>query len=179
MDNMQRLHECKDSRDDHYQNRRVRRRTRLESEEFTASSGELPDEDEDDLEEEILDHLSTLDNKTSQKNDVLQQERDAVLRAVTRSGLLGQSTGDVHVRPPAETRPVFTDSSEADWRRTYDERRSGWKKTLKSCTVSVAALPLSACRMLSGNRCTCTLSVECGEWGRNTVGRAVCTRWCV
>ncbi len=39
MENMQRLHECKDSRDDHYQNRRLRRRTRLQSDEFTASLG--------------------------------------------------------------------------------------------------------------------------------------------
>ncbi len=50
--------------------------------------GDLPDDDENDIEEGILDHLHTLDDKTSQKKTALQEEREAVLRALLRSGFV-------------------------------------------------------------------------------------------
>ncbi len=107
----------------------------MESDEFTTSSGELPDEDQNDIEEDVLDHLHTLDNKTSQKKKALQEEREAVLRALSHSGLAAPLAFQQNSRVGNNVRgldvemcPVISDGCEADWCRTYEKEEVGGRK---------------------------------------------------
>lgn len=89
MYDMQRLHECRDNRDAHYQDRRFRSRTvRMKSDEIFVRNGVFENADAD-LEEEMLEHVSELRSKTPkrQRGFKLSEEQDAVLRELSLSCL--------------------------------------------------------------------------------------------
>lgn len=143
MENMQRLHECRDSRDDHYANRRLRNwGSNSISEEFIASTipGDLPYDDvEDGLPEQeaLLDQVD--DAMKSQSKRDINEERDAAdaVAAGLEAGLFTESSDDTLRASCAELlndtqRVILLNNPEQIWRKDYRKRTQDAKKKLIS-----------------------------------------------
>ena len=134
MDNMQILHECKDSRDDHFTQRRVRNRDRqnqvsdsvIQTTETTDNNG-LTENDNDS----ILEHLLAIDNCHSASTE---KSREDVVSCVTyaeESGLFSSLSTSPHENPNNENLEEVNDdalSYEDIWKAEYDTRRLQWKQ---------------------------------------------------
>lgn len=142
MDNMQLLHECKDSRDDHFAQRRSRRRTKGTriSVELSHDSASRSLEDDffgESIESDILEHITDIE---ASRSDLTTLQSESALAAVSHavSGNLFDETPapDLHhwalesiqdsvVQAVSQT---DDDGLEAEWRHAYDQRRDEMKK---------------------------------------------------
>ena len=132
MDNMQLLHECKDSRDDHYLNRRSRVALAPEFTREIAGDGELAAEN---LDVDLIAHLESIERTSSQ---FISEQKGDVLRclgAAREAGLFRVgpvSRGDLLDRVNSGCKSeLVTDQNahfEADWKEAYTKRRESWKK---------------------------------------------------
>jgi hypothetical protein len=135
IDNMQIMHECKDSRDDHFIQRQNQRRL------ATYSGQHLNKKISDDfnLQEDehiLLDHLESIQMCTSLKNLRFQEATaDAVCHA-ENSGMftIKDNNGHTNISTDNETNAINIDSinysetcAEDIWRSAYDDRRDAWK----------------------------------------------------
>lgn len=143
MENMQRLHECRDSRDDDYANRRLRNRgSNSISEEFVASTvadGLTYDDVDDSLPEHEVQMEQVDDAMKSQSKRDANEERDAAaaVAAGLEAGLFKESTEEALCTSSADLlndaqRILLLNSPEQIWRKDYRKRSQDAKKKLIS-----------------------------------------------
>ena len=133
IDNMQVLHECRDSRDDHMQTR-TRQRNKSGYRRAFGDGQEAGNEIEEIDMNEVLEHLSELDRMSSKKTDALNREAQQCLAGLERAGWYatdGSSAagGD----SPSESGLNLPDDGvvEDEWRHTYETRKAAWKVEAK------------------------------------------------
>jgi hypothetical protein len=131
INNMQLLHECKDSRDAHFANRRIRRRAgiTLELQRGSRDSNDFGEE----TDETLMDHLDAIERSRSIRADGSRADVLTALECATRCQLIGGRT--------APTAPVATVPSthtfvserhpelEALWVKTYEARKQEWRQS--------------------------------------------------
>jgi hypothetical protein len=156
IDNMQILHECKDSRDDHFIGRRSRARYRSTRIPHDIVGDREVEDDFGGEEEEslLLDHFEAMENARSQR---ISKGRDTALKCLqhAESGGLFQM-----IRPQTNTdledtsveiiKDSNSDSLEDVWRKTYENRRDQWKK--KSSCQGISPMSLSEGSVLGESR---------------------------
>lgn len=137
MDNMQILHECRDSRDDHFADRRNRGRSRAGriSQEYMSRSGVADDFGYGD-EEDVLEHLQSIANVHSGRKAESRYHVLKCLKHVQKSGMYGQSIAASNAEIDSNTfseditnQPTFLEDV---WQKAYDDRRDQWKKKSSS-----------------------------------------------
>jgi hypothetical protein len=138
MNNMQILHECRDSRDDHFTERRNRNRNRanqLPGE--NTRQCQLADDDfstEGDSEELILEHLMSISNSCSTLTSKSQQDVTTCLTYANDAGLFSSSESkEVNDYSDEDTEHVSQEQLpiEQIWKAEYEERRLNCRK--KAC----------------------------------------------
>lgn len=136
MDNMQILHECRDSRDDHFAERRNSGRNRSNRVSVDLLGENTADDEFDGLDHNalILNHFEAIDNAHSQR---MSNSKDAVrqcLHSADKTGLhqtarqQNPSTGlnNTLFELGPDTKAT---SLEETWRKAYDDRRDRWKRS--------------------------------------------------
>ncbi|KAJ3009702.1 hypothetical protein NUW54_g2705 [Trametes sanguinea] len=139
LENMQLVHECKDSRDDHMRDREKRRHLRQKKGRSDgAEERQYADEDElgiDCSQEEILTHLQSVDaSRSDQQMQLHARVLDCIATAEQYQLFRHQGNQiDVHTQL-AETNvdelPASSSRLETAWRMEYDNRRTQWKEQL-------------------------------------------------
>lgn len=137
MDNMQILHECRDSRDDHFTGRRIRPKNRcnrvpqnMDNREYEDDGIYAEEEDERGL---VLRHIEEVERiRTMQELRQSEAVRQCIESAES-AGLYRQKSTDVGcvVEDESLTEIVINGEGcqmEEVWRRTYEERRSESKR---------------------------------------------------
>ena len=131
IDNMQVLHECRDSRNDHMQTR-VRERAkpnRRSRDEDSAPSNELEDLDMT----EVLEHLEDIDRMSSRRIEEASKETQECLDRLENAGFFRttdhreNSCGENDITGATVSTPKEDNLLEDEWRDTYDKRKSAWK----------------------------------------------------
>ena len=137
IDNMQILHECRDSRDDHMQ-------TRARGREKAGYGRAIDDnwQGENEIEDidmgEVLEHLSEIDRMSSKRTDAMNRETEQCIGELERAGwydgtqlsaLDGDhpTTAGIHV-PDDET-------VEDEWKDAYEKRKASWRVEARECEV--------------------------------------------
>lgn len=161
MDNMQVLHECKDSRDDHFQQRREKRVQGLRSlaAEYTAQrdGGDGEEEEEEDNQESMLDHLTRIAAMRSNRHNAQVADADRVLRALSNAGFFTSLSSSLSSSSPSSLQDASSGGGEEDvqsdytkqgesvttvlsvnskvaqreWKKAYEERRRNWKHSAR------------------------------------------------
>lgn len=135
IENMQLLHECKDSRDDHYANRRHRRSGMNISQELRGGDRIAIDDSVDEFfcDGDVLAHLDEISASHS-VNDAHTQEniKDCLLHA-QRNGVFGgrqteESGPTTQYNGEEELSSSYDGCMENMWRQAYDQRRDDSKK---------------------------------------------------
>ena len=128
MDNMQVLHECRDSRDDHMQTRaRVRDGSGSGREPYENQQGENEIEDVDMT--EVLEHLSEIDRMSSRKIEARNDEAERCLGELERAGWYDVAER-TRVGGDGDMRGIVLpegDSLEDEWKDIYEKRKAAWK----------------------------------------------------
>ena len=135
MDNMQILHECRDSRDDHFANRCNSRRDHsskiapelVQNNDVGGFEYDMEGEDED----AILKHFDSVMDAQSLYNLTRQDVVNDCLRYVDRNGLfpVSESVSNPVDARSSESHELAVDSIlEELWRKTYEERRDRSKR---------------------------------------------------
>jgi len=140
MDNMQILHECRDSRDDHFESRSRARQTHVADETARARGVEGDDFGQgisEDISLEILDHLHSLDECRSRQGQVSQSSVTDCLKHAESGGLFNRNftTGDTscnNIEKNSVLIDTETDTCEMEWKHAYETRRQSWKNQLLS-----------------------------------------------
>ena len=132
VDNMQVLHECRDSRDDHMQTRsRLRERGRARD----FDGGQEAGNDIEDVDmTEVLEHLSEIDQMSSRKTEALNEESQQCLRELERAGwydAAGSSSTGGGAERPEDLNLAVGDALEDEWRHNYETRKAAWKLETK------------------------------------------------
>ena len=143
LDNIQLLHECKDSAQDHFIQRRNSNRVRRQlSDEIVNSSRHDTNDDFGPVNPEIiLDHLQSISDCNSQRIARSQEAvKDCLLNAEL-NGMFDVSDESTHCQPEAVSNNLFgrdlhspeeVNSSdmflEDQWRSEYNTRRENWKR---------------------------------------------------
>ncbi|KAJ7790319.1 hypothetical protein B0H14DRAFT_2626154 [Mycena olivaceomarginata] len=139
MNNMQILHECRDSRDDHFAERRTHIRHAVNSGRHKRRETQDDFSGEDITEEMILDHLETLTTRFSLKKAA---SNEAILECISyaeEAGLYNSSSSPDIVMNDAErpsedfsgphgTHLAHDTYVEDVWEKTYDDRREQYKR---------------------------------------------------
>ena len=136
VENMQVLHECRDSRDDHMQ---TRSRQRVRPGRDGVLEGRSP---ENELEEidvaEVLEHLSEIDRMCSRRTDVASKETKECLGELEKAGwygtpnvqvAAGDDLGDGGLSIPDR------EDLEGDWKSKYESRKAEWKTEAKQAGI--------------------------------------------
>jgi len=133
IDNMQILHECHDSRDDHMQTR-----TRQRGKEGGDQGFGGVQQSENEIEEigmtEILEHLSEIDRMSSQKIDAMNEEVRHCLGELEKAGWYDVAQPSSPGCPDAgkcNMKIPDCDTLEDEWRHTYEARKAAWKHEAK------------------------------------------------
>lgn len=147
MDNMQILHECKDSRDDHFAQCRACRKEHTVS--YHRNRHDTDDfADEENTEEAILDHLRALDLIASDRQVVAKAVVDNCLRYADRAGLFRERPAQFvpgTYNRATEGRTECVDLAapglplEKVWKETYDQQKVNWKKSSMYSSSSSAS----------------------------------------
>jgi len=139
MDNMQLLHECKDSRDDHFSQRQSRHRSNRVPSEISNCTGNEMCEGGDDFDDNlVLDHLHMIDAchsiqfQRSTENIItcLNYAEHAGMFAFNDSNHIVLSHSNEHVMDVSNAVQHIEDHNldfEQECHRTYDLRRDEWK----------------------------------------------------
>ena len=134
VDNMQILHECRDSRDDHMQTRARQRGSFKGGGLFVGNA-----DPEDELAEvdmaEVLEHLEDIDRMSSRKTDALDRETQMCIQEFEDAGWYsgsngesGSGTGDSMI----EWNLGETNGLEDEWKNTYEKRKVEWRNETRS-----------------------------------------------
>ena len=132
--NMQVLHECRDSRDDHMQTR-TRERPRGDAG-FGASGGD-PGNDVEEIDmSEVLEHLEEIDRMSSRRNDEVSRDARECLDTLDEAGFFATADRGVATVGDAvvpESAPEDDSTLEDEWRDTYERRKAAWKVRASEC----------------------------------------------
>ena len=142
MDNMQILHECRDSRDDHFSKRRNHNKNRAQQLPQTLSRTRENDDDDfgndDDTEEAILEHLMSIADTRSTNMSKSMQDVIACLKYAEDGGLFSTSSlnNSMVVDNQNDDDGLYQINEEQVpmeqvWAAEYEQRRLQWKK--KTC----------------------------------------------
>ena len=137
VNNMQVLHECWDSRNDHMQTRFCQH--------LSGSAGHGPDDggpgsnvEEVDM-SEVLGHLKDIDHMSSRRIDEANHDALECLNELTDVGFFETLHGSV----PIDNDPLglellsqMDDSLEDEWRDMYDKRKAVWKLEVNLATIN-------------------------------------------
>ena len=138
MNNMQILHKCKDSKDNHF---RTRKNRVLPNERRSAQDPafEQPNMDE------ILEHIDSVENYHSYATmeslrhvaDCLSELESAGLFDVSKGGGTGDPDESEHPPPEPPERIMLPndDTLEDQWKNTYEKRRDEWKQKLSNTHI--------------------------------------------
>lgn len=130
IENMQILHECRDSRDAHYANRRARRQAGLsiELQRGGRGSNDFGEEDESD----VLEHLESMDRSRSEQGDRARADIVTALEYAEQSGLIGAARNSNHPPDSSSNSHVQVEGdehgAEIGWQKAYDDRKEQWKR---------------------------------------------------
>jgi hypothetical protein len=147
MDNMQVLHECRDSRNDHMQTRmRERSRGNAGSSSFDGTPGN--DVEEIDM-TEVLEHLEDIDRMSSRKQEEASKDAQECIEELTNAGFfntlsdpLPSGSGGVE----ADVAVANDELLEDEWRDVYEKRKAAWKhETTHWDGDDVAPAPMINC----------------------------------
>ena len=134
MNNMQVMHECRDSRNEHMQTR-----TRERSKGNTGREAEdgAPGNDLEEIDmSEVLDHLEDIDRMASRRLDDASEEARECLERLANTGYFATidhpaSNFSSGVAP--ELALEEDDTLEDQWRDTYEKRKAAWKLEAREC----------------------------------------------
>lgn len=149
IDNIQVLHECRDSRDDHFEQRRSVRKSFMRSMDKERAL-QFADDDIDDVqadvsEDVILNFFAEADDAFSDRNTRLDEEVDDAVTSARSAGMFNVSESTEQTRTLGHMWPVPIDitneptespSKEATWKKTYEQRRAQYKKDLQDYQTS-------------------------------------------
>jgi len=150
MDNMQILHECRDSRDDHYALRRSKgqpRSTRASQELMGIRNTSDDFYGDDDDEGRILDHLESISTCTSQRSSASVDAANRCIDCLTVNGFFDQPIGlpghtsessELSILTSVQEVPEPQPAMEAIWRKAYEDRRDQSKRRSALTTNRVA-----------------------------------------
>jgi hypothetical protein len=136
LNNMQILHECKDSRDDHFANRRLRHKLAGISTEIISQS-HCPHEDDiftDDTDNDILTHLESMDSCRSIHQSTTNDDLICCLHHMDSCRFFDALSHAPYVDDPADNGEDNSEVNvqdileENNWRDCYEKRRTKWKK---------------------------------------------------
>ena len=131
LDNMQLLHECRDSRDDHFENRSRLPIPQMSSSSTREEDDDFPTYDSTSINHELLDHLQSIDNSRSIH---LNQSNESVAKCLQEANLTGMfsypSDNDFNVDCVASPSTQSSCQYEQDWRHEYESRRHHWKNNI-------------------------------------------------
>ena len=137
MENMQLLHDCKTSRDDHFAQRaKQRAKSKQDSCSTMHNDFNMLTDDDDDI-ETLLTHLESIDACSSERKTRTAQNVDDCISKLEKSGMFtvrnpeaNQKEMPMQVDEP-HTHDVSTDETTAHyediWKVAYDTRRDAWK----------------------------------------------------
>ncbi len=137
MENIQRLHECKDSKDDHFANRRSRASQLdiVSPEVIAASSSNDPDNIENFNDEDELDALNHILNSKSVRSEWISAELTLVQRAVMAvkssnlyNGLCSPQSSNQMLAQLEPHCMISSNDPEKQWHNSYVQRKKNWKK---------------------------------------------------
>lgn len=160
LDNMQVLHECKDSRDDHFRKRRHRETLYPE-----GHRGLLVEHGEDMLhshydETDLLNNLYHIDIMNTKRAMAESKECSVVLDIMKNSGIFSDehlfaSSTDTPTDMLNETDITLGTDINMDlehlWKRTYEGRRESWKRTMLAASHAVDVIGLQSSRDVSSS----------------------------
>ncbi len=133
--NMQLLHECRDSRDDHFQERHHLQHHHIDTQ--TESSYQADDDftmhGPNEINQELLEHLKSIDNSRSH---FIQESQQSVMQCLQEAELRGMFNHPVHQNSEHGIQDCLGNQSteethlqEQEWRHEYEMRRQNWKNT--------------------------------------------------
>ena len=131
INNMQVLHECRDSRDDHMQTR-IRLRTRGGGSVRNGGGDAQNDIEEIDM-AEVCELLDDVDRMTSRKKDDAKCETEECIKKLTEAGFFSTVSERDDVLPEgdeyneSQVLDVTDDNLEDEWRDTYERRKTAWR----------------------------------------------------
>ena len=161
IENMQLLHECKDSRDDHFANRRSGIRNRanqiLNGQSCSRSEDDFGrDNDSEDL---ILEHLVSIQNSRSVASIQAQQDVLTCLKHAETAGLF-PARGAVDVDRTLAVNDNLNEeifeqqpALEELWKKKYDDRKQEWKKKAQVVPVQTTNTNTSSNLVDSAQTC--------------------------
>lgn len=140
MNNMQLLHECRDSRDDHFAQRRSQNRNRGARISTELAHGSVSMEDDffgESVESEILEHISKIEFSRSESLTFQSEGAVAAVKHALAGNLFDEApAADLQCWALESTRGSAVeavagsdeDGLEAEWRNAYDRRRDEMKR---------------------------------------------------
>jgi len=141
INNMQILHECRDSRDDHMQTR-PRQRVKNGSTGMFDDGGPPGNELEDIDMTEVIEHLSEIDRMSSRRTDTMKQETKQCLQELERAGWYQTGENMSKSRNVGDgvglTLPD-SDYLEDEWKDKYESRKAAWKVKTRQTEVEDGA----------------------------------------
>lgn len=150
MENMQMLHECKDSRDDHFASRRTRCRSRSDviQSAWTEDIDVVNDDTLDgNVEDQVLEHLLDIDRSLSLKRAWMTKDAALCVAAAEQAGLLATinlttanslNLCDMTEEDKSGHKLITDDTSddlESTWRHWYTQQRQKVKQARLSDTA--------------------------------------------
>ena len=140
LDNMQSLHDCKDSRDDHFQERQNQHKHFSQN---VANDIQLQNNQRDfflgdpnDLGEEILEHIESSEASRSETNSRSYLDAQDCLQYADRSGMFDwQVANNMDIFPHyAHHQEILDTKLEQIWAYEYEQGKLIWKEKLKTFT---------------------------------------------
>ena len=141
VDNMQILHECRDSRNDHMQTR-FRERSKNNLVYRSGERGSGNDVDEVDM-SEVLEHLEDIDRMSSRRIDEANRDAQECLHELTNAGFFETSCRTPSVFDDAmglESAVQDDCALEDEWKYTYEQRKAAWKLEARESERDVVAV---------------------------------------
>ena len=124
--NIQLLHECRDSRDDHF----FARRRGQAIEDYPLDRGMFEDKDMD--EDEVVGHLDAVDRARQQRQDRLHEDVETCMAWAEAAGLYGSLSSRERDEGGLAHELVRADAREEDeWREAYQEKRASFRRMLE------------------------------------------------
>ena len=138
LDNMQLLHECKDSN----QSLRKKRNRTMDNERRAARNNRESDIDE------IMDHIDSVENYYNRANAESRAHVDDCLWELQAAGMFSCPEGVLPSQAVEGTERIMLpddESLEDQWKGTYENRRNEWKRKLGNSNVEVPLVNPTEC----------------------------------
>jgi hypothetical protein len=151
VDNMQILHECRDSRNDHMQTR-TRERGR-DNAGLGFERGQAGDGAEEVDMSEVLEHLEDIDRMSSRRQTEAERDTQECLDVLTEAGFFSTSEHVLSMREGAvepESGPENDGLLEDEWKDAYEKRKVAWKLKASEWEVPGEAVATTKINHMSG-----------------------------